>query len=118
MVERRWGRIINFAGMNSIRGYAKRTHIAASKHAVWGLTKALSRELGPHNITANVISPGPIETDHEPAFAERIRNQVSEIPLDRLGQTEEVAALAAFLASEEGGFISGQMIGANGAAET
>ena len=118
MVERRWGRIINLTGMNSIRGYAKRTHIAASKHAVWGLTKALSREFGPHNITVNAISPGPTETDHEPAFAERIRNQVSEIPLDRLGTTEEIAALVGFLASEEGGFISGQMIGANGAAET
>jgi 3-oxoacyl-[acyl-carrier protein] reductase len=46
MVERRWGRIINLTGMNSVRGYAKRTHIAASKHAVWGLTKALSREFG------------------------------------------------------------------------
>src|SRR5262249_20044876 len=69
MVERRWGRIINLTGMNSIRGYAKRTHIAASKHAVWGLTKALSREFGPHNITVNAISPGPTETDHEPAFA-------------------------------------------------
>jgi 3-oxoacyl-[acyl-carrier protein] reductase len=118
MVERRWGRIINFTGMNSIRGYAKRAHIAASKHAVWGLTKALSREFGPHNITVNAISPGPTETDHKPAFAARIRNQVSEIPLDRLGRTEEIAALAAFLASDEGGFISGQMIGANGAAET
>jgi 3-oxoacyl-[acyl-carrier protein] reductase len=118
MVERRWGRIINFTGMNSIRGYAKRTHIAASKHDVWGLTKALSRELGPHNVTVNAISPGPTETDHEPEFAERIRNQVSEIPLDRLGTTEEIAALAAFPTSEEGGFVSGQMIGANGAAET
>jgi 3-oxoacyl-[acyl-carrier protein] reductase len=118
MVERRWGRIINFTGMNSIRGYAKRTHIAASKHDVWGLTKALSRELGPHNVTVNAISPGPTETDHEPEFAERIRNQVSEIPLDRLGTTEEIAALAAFLTSEEGGFVSGQMIGANGAAAT
>ena len=119
MVERRWGRIINFVGMNSVRGYAKRTHIAASKHAIWGLTKALSREFGPHNITVNAISPGPTETSgHVPAFAERIRNQVSEIPLGRLGKTEEIAALAEFLASEDGGFISGQMIGANGAAET
>jgi 3-oxoacyl-[acyl-carrier protein] reductase len=118
MVERRWGRVINFVGMNSVRGYAKRTHIAASKHAVWGLTKALSREFGPHNITVNAISPGPTETDQEPAFAARIRNQVTEIPLGRLGTPEEIAALAGFLASDEGGFISGQMINANGAAET
>jgi 3-oxoacyl-[acyl-carrier protein] reductase len=119
MVESRWGRIVNFTGMNSIRGYAKRTHIAASKHAVWGMTKALAREFGPYNITANAISPGPTETDQDdPEFAARIRLQVSEIALGRLGKPEEIAALVAFLASEEGGFISGQMIGANGAAET
>jgi 3-oxoacyl-[acyl-carrier protein] reductase len=104
MVERRWGRLINFAGMNSIRGYAQRTHVAATKHAVWGLTKALSREFGPHNITANVISPGPAQS--------------AEIPLGRLGKAEEIAGTVAFLASDEGGFISGQIIGVNGGAET
>ena len=119
MIERRWGRIINLAGMNSIRGYAKRTHNAASKHAVWGLTKALARELGPHNITVNAISPGPIQSEHaDQAFDERIKAQVSEIPLGRLGKPEEIGALAAFLASDEAGFITGQMIGANGGAET
>jgi 3-oxoacyl-[acyl-carrier protein] reductase len=67
----------------------------------------------------NAISPGPVQSEHEDqAFDERIKAQMSEIPLGRLGTTEEIAALAAFLASEEGGFISGQMIGANGAAET
>lgn len=119
MVERKWGRLINFAGMNSIRGYPQRTHIAASKHGVWGLTKALSREFGPYNITANCISPGPTETEqHDPAFAQAIRDQVVEIPLGRLGKPEEIAGVAAFLASEEAGFVSGQMIQANGAAET
>jgi 3-oxoacyl-[acyl-carrier protein] reductase len=119
MVERRWGRIINLTGMNSIRGYAKRTHNAASKHAVWGLTKALARELGPHNITVNAISPGPIQSEHEDqAFDERIKAQRSEIPLGRLGSADEIGALAAFLASDEGGFMTGQMIGANGGAET
>jgi 3-oxoacyl-[acyl-carrier protein] reductase len=118
MVERRWGRIINFTGMNSIRGYPDRVHIAAAKHAVWGMTKALSREFGPHNVTANAISPGPTETEQTPAFSELIRAQVKEIPLGRLGKPEEIAAVVAFLASEESGFITGQMIGANGGAET
>lgn len=118
MVERRWGRIINFTGMNSIRGYPDRVHIAAAKHAVWGMTKALSREFGPHNITINAISPGPTETEQTPAFSELIRAQVKEIPLGRLGKPEEIAALTAFLASEDSGFITGQMIGANGGAET
>jgi 3-oxoacyl-[acyl-carrier protein] reductase len=119
MIERRWGRLINFSGMNSIRGHALRTHVAASKHAVWGLTKALSREFGPHNITANVISPGPAQSEHDDAaFDAKIHAQVSEIALGRLGKPEEIAALVAFLASEDGGFVSGQMIGVNGAAET
>jgi 3-oxoacyl-[acyl-carrier protein] reductase len=119
MVERRWGRIINFAGMNSIRGYQQRVHIAASKHAVWGLTKALSREFGPHNITANAISPGPAQSEHEDkAFDAAILAQVKEIPLGRLGLASEIAGAVAFLASEEGGFVSGQMIGVNGGAET
>lgn len=119
MIERRWGRIINFSGMNSIRGYPQRVHIAASKHAVWGMTKALSREFGEHHITANVISPGPAQSEHEdPAFDALILSQVKEIPLGRLGRPSEIAGMVAFLASEEGGFVSGQMIGVNGGAET
>jgi 3-oxoacyl-[acyl-carrier protein] reductase len=118
MVERSWGRIINFAGMNSIRGYPDRVHIATSKHAVWGMTKALSREFGPYNITANCISPGPTATEQVPDFAALIQAQVKEIPLGRLGRAEEIAALVEFLASDGGGFISGQLIGANGGAET
>jgi 3-oxoacyl-[acyl-carrier protein] reductase len=119
MVERRWGRIINFSGMNSIRGYQQRIHIAASKHAVWGMTKALSREFGPHNITANVISPGPAESEHDDkVFDAAILAQVKEIPLGRLGKASEIAGVVAFLASDEGGFVSGQMIGVNGGAET
>ena len=119
MVERRWGRVINFAGMNSIRGYPQRVHIAASKHAVWGMTKALSREFGKYNITANVISPGPAESEHaDKAFDAAIVAQAKEIPLGRLGKQSEIAAVVAFLASDEGGFVSGQMIGVNGGAET
>jgi 3-oxoacyl-[acyl-carrier protein] reductase len=119
MIERRWGRIINFSGMNSIRGYPQRVHIAASKHAVWGMTKALSREFGQYNITANVISPGPAQSEHEDkAFDAAIVAQVAEIPLGRLGKQSEIAGMVAFLASEEGGFVSGQMLGVNGGAET
>jgi 3-oxoacyl-[acyl-carrier protein] reductase len=119
MVERKWGRIINFSGMNSIRGYPQRVHIAASKHAVWGMTKALSREFGPHNITCNVISPGPAESEHaDAAFDAAIVAQAREIPLGRLGRQSEIAAMVAFLASDEGSFVSGQMIGVNGGAET
>ena len=119
MVERKWGRLINFAGMNSIRGYQQRVHIAATKHAVWGMTKALSREFGPHNITANCISPGPAESSHEDKeFDAAILAQVKEIPLGRLGRADEIAGAVAFLASDDGAFVSGQMLGVNGGAET
>jgi 3-oxoacyl-[acyl-carrier protein] reductase len=119
MVAQRWGRIVNLTGMNAIQGYGGRAHVSAAKHGLWGLTKALARELGPHGVTVNAVSPGPIDTTREDAATDHhIRSQVSRVPLGRLGRPEEIAALCAFLASEDGGFVSGQMIGANGAAAT
>ena len=60
MVAKGWGRIVNFAGMNAIHGYNGRAHVSASKHAAWGLTKALAKEFGSRGITVNIVSPGPI----------------------------------------------------------
>lgn len=115
-----FGRVVYFTGMNAIQGYVARPHVSASKHALWGLAKALARELGPAGITVNAISPGPIATEHpdEPGMVDHIRSMVGRVPLGRLGTPEEIAALCGFLASEEGGFVSGQMIAANGAAQT
>ncbi len=119
MVARRWGRIVNLTGMNAIQGYAGRAHVSAAKHGLWGLTKALAREFGPHGITVNAVSPGPIDGERrEPAQAAHIRGMIGRVPLGRLGRPDEIAALVGFLASDEGGFVSGQMIGANGAAQT
>ncbi len=119
MVARGWGRIINLTGMNAMQGTGTRAHVAAAKHGLWGLTKALAREFGPHGVTVNAISPGPIDTTREDAAADqRIRSQVSRVPLGRLGEPAEIAALCGFLASDAGGFVSGQMIGVNGAAAT
>lgn len=119
MIEAGWGRIVNFAGMNAIHGYAGRAPVSAAKHGVWGLTKALAKEFAPQGITTNVISPGPIrpdESDHE--HAEHIRSQLSRIPVGRLGEAEDIAAMVALLCSDEGGFVCGQMIAVNGGAET
>lgn len=115
-----WGRIVNFTGMNAIHGYAGRPHVSASKHAIWGMTKALAKELGPAGITVNAISPGPIATEHpdNPGMASHIQDMVSRIPLGRLGTPEEVAALCGFLCSDDGGYVSGQMIACNGAGQT
>ena len=119
MVAKGWGRIINFAGMNAIHGYNGRAHVSASKHAAWGLTKALAKEFGPKGITVNIVSPGPIMgEDQEKRQAAHIATMVSRVPVGRLGTPDEVAAAVALLASEQGAFINGQMIQVNGGAET
>ena len=119
MVNKGWGRIINFAGMNAIHGYNGRAHVSASKHAVWGLTKALAKEFAPKGITANIISPGPIEGErNDPTMAAHIAEMVDRVPVGRLGTGDEVAAACALLVSDKGGFINEQMIQINGGAET
>jgi len=119
MVTQRWGRIVNLLGMNALQGYVARAHVSAAKHGLWGLTKALAREFGPHGITVNAVSPGPIRTDQsDPAMARHIESQLPRIPLGRLGEPQDIARLCGFLASDDGAFISGQVIGANGAAQT
>lgn len=119
MVEQRWGRIINLTGMNALQGYPGRAHVATAKHGLWGLTKALARELGPYGVTANAVSPGPIDTERDDQTMDaHIRGMVARVPLGRLGTPHEIAAVCAFLASDDGAFVSGQMIAVNGAAAT
>ncbi|MBT6140256.1 MAG: SDR family oxidoreductase [Rhodospirillaceae bacterium] len=119
MVEQNWGRIINFTGMNAIHGYAGRAPVSVAKHGVWGLTKALAKEFGPKGITVNAISPGPIRGERDDlAQTQHIEEMVSRVPLGHLGEPDQVAAFCGFLASEEGGFVTGQMLACNGGAET
>ena len=118
MVARGWGRIVNITGMNAMQGtHDGRAHVAAAKHGLWGLTKALARELGPKGVTVNAISPGPI-LGEQAEHAAYVSSQLGKIPLGRLGTPDDIARLTAFLASDDGGFVSGQMIGVNGAAAT
>ncbi len=119
MVERGWGRIVNFAGMNAIHGYNGRAHVSVSKHGSWGLTKALGKEFGPKGITTNIISSGPIGGDHkDPAMAEHIAHMKARVPLGRLGTPEEIAGMISYLVSDRGGFMNGQLIQINGGTET
>ncbi len=119
MIKNRWGRIINFAGMNALQGYASRPHVSVAKHGAWGLTKALAKEFSPQGITTNIISPGPISSDHiDPEMKAHIESQVSRIPLGRLGQPAEIAATVSWLVSEPGAFVNGQLIQVNGGAQT
>jgi 3-oxoacyl-[acyl-carrier protein] reductase len=119
MVAQKWGRIVNFAGMNAIHGYNGRAHVSASKHAAWGLTKALAKEFGPVGITVNIVSPGPIMGEaQDPVMAAHITPMAARVPVGRLGTPDEVAAVVGLLASDAGAFINGQMIQVNGGAET
>jgi len=119
MVEAGWGRIVNLTGMNAMHGYSGRAPVSVAKHGLWGLTKSLAKELGPKGVTTNAISPGPIETEHADAsMTAHIREQKGRIPLGRLGTPDDIAALTAFLCSDAGGFINGQMIASNGGAQT
>lgn len=118
MVERGWGRIVNFAGMYAMRGTAEHAHIAAAKHGGWGLAKSIASEFGRHGITANSVSPGPIRVDGQEQADTSAAGAQHRVPLLRTGLPSEVAALVALLCSDEGGFISGQMIAVNGGAQT
>jgi 3-oxoacyl-[acyl-carrier protein] reductase len=118
MCAKGWGRIVNFTGMNAIMGTGGRAHVSAAKHGVWGLTKALAKEFGGKGVTANAISPGPIAGDREEWTGDHARQSAARIPLGRMGTPAEIAAVCGLLCSDEGGYISGQMIAVNGAGTT
>jgi 3-oxoacyl-[acyl-carrier protein] reductase len=115
MVENGWGRIINFSGMNAQQGTGGRPHVTMSKHASWGLIKALSREFGPKGITANIISPGTIpDEDTDISQSDRFQDLLKKNPVGRLGTTDDIAAMVGLLCSERGRFINGQLLQVNG----
>ena len=113
MIRTRWGRIINISSVASITGNRGQVNYAAAKGALNSATKALSFELASRGITVNAVAPGVIasrmaEGSFDKALIERL------VPMKRAGSAEEVAALVAFLASEEASYISGQVISING----
>jgi 3-oxoacyl-[acyl-carrier protein] reductase len=119
MVERGWGRVVNFAGMQAIRGYVEAAHVSVSKHGLWGLTKSLAKEYGPKGITMNIISPGPTGTGIQDSRSEKMAERwQKEIPIGRIGEPDDIAAIVSLLVSEAGAIINGQMIQANGGLET
>ena len=118
MIARGWGRIVNFTGLNAIMGNPAGAHISVAKHGVWGLTKALAREFGPKGVTVNAISPGPIAADGEDLKSPRRADQIARVPLGRQGSNEEIAAVCGMLCSDEGSYVSGQMIAVSGGGVT
>ncbi|WP_080797029.1 3-oxoacyl-[acyl-carrier-protein] reductase [Arabiibacter massiliensis] len=111
MMKQRYGRIVNLSSVVGVAGNAGQANYAASKAGVIGLTKSLARELAARNITANAVAPGFIETDMTDALSEKQRATIVErIASKRLGAPEDVAALVRFLASEEAGYVTGQVV--------
>lgn len=117
MRKRRWGRIILISGFDAFWGQVtQRAHSIAAKSGLHGLAKALAREFGPDGITVNTVAPGAIDTERDwSQYKHQPKEKIEqEIPLGRFGHVEELAETCAFLASEGGGFVSGQVIHVNG----
>ena len=115
MMKQRSGRIINITSVVGLMGNPGQSNYAASKAGIVGLTKSIARELSSRNITCNAIAPGYIETEMTKKLDQKIKEALKErIPLGRLGQGKDVAKLAAFLASEDASYITGQVFNVDG----
>lgn len=115
MMKARDGRIINIGSVVGSSGNAGQANYSAAKAGVAGMSRSLARELGSRNITVNCIAPGFIETDMTKGLSEQQTSALmSQIPLGRLGQPEEIAASVAFLASPQAGYITGVTLHVNG----
>ncbi|MFN2148618.1 MAG: 3-oxoacyl-[acyl-carrier-protein] reductase [Anaerolineales bacterium] len=115
MMRKRYGRIINISSISGIMGNAGQTNYSASKAGQIGFTKALAREVASRNITVNAVAPGFIETDIWDTVPQDIQAGMKDIiPLGRIGQAQEVAQAVAFLASDQAGYITGQVIQVDG----
>ena len=115
MINRKSGRIINISSVWGMTGASCEVHYSAAKAGVIGFTKALAKELGPSNIQVNCIAPGVVKTGMLDSFSEEELDVLREAtPLMRLGRPRDIAGCALFLASEDTGFITGQVISPNG----
>src|SRR5271166_1842607 len=115
MIKRGGGAFIGLSGVSHHAGYVGRVHVNASKAGLEGFLRGLATELAPHNITANAVAPGSIDTVRGPsAGGPHGRGLSRDIPLGRQGAPEEIAAMVRFLVGPEGRYITGQTIHVNG----
>lgn len=115
MTKARWGRIVNITSVVGAMGNIGQSNYAASKAGAEGFSRALARELGSRAVTVNCVAPGFIDTDMTRELPDEQREALlNQIPLGRLGETREIAALVAFLCSDLAGYITGETIHVNG----
>ncbi len=115
MVKNRYGRIVFFTGEGAFMGGSGRAHVSAAKMGLVGLARGLASEFAAHNIRVNVVSPGSIDTARaNPEWYQGRTPTAVGIPLGRQGTVDEIAATCLFLVTDDGGFITGQTIHANG----
>lgn len=115
MMKARYGRIVNMSSVVALRGNPGQVNYCASKAGLIGMTKSMAKEMGARGITVNAVAPGYISTDMTAALPDAARQaMLSTIPVGRAGNPEDVAAAVAFLASEEAGYITGQVLSVDG----
>jgi 3-oxoacyl-[acyl-carrier protein] reductase len=115
MVRNKWGRIISLSSVSGVIGNAGQVNYAASKAGLIGMTKTVARELARKNVTANCVAPGFIETEMTAGLPEQVKEAAKQvIPLRRMGSVDDIAHAIAFLASDEAGYITGQVLCVDG----
>jgi len=115
MMKRRWGRIIGISSIVGVTGNPGQANYVASKAGLIGMSKALAQEVATRGITVNCVAPGMIETPMTDALNEQQRTRLlAAIPMQRLGNPDEIASAVVYLASEEAGYVTGQTLHVNG----
>lgn len=115
MLKQKSGKIINISSVVGLSGNAGQVNYSASKAGIIGITKSAAKELSSRGITVNAVSPGYVDTDMTKVLSDNIRNEIlKNIPLQRMGNVEDISNCVAFLASEDASYITGQVISVDG----
>ncbi|MFW6076947.1 MAG: 3-oxoacyl-[acyl-carrier-protein] reductase [Hyphomicrobiales bacterium] len=115
MMRGKWGRVINLSSVSGLVGNTGQSNYAAAKAGIIGFTKSLAKEMAPKGITANAVAPGFIATDMTDDLPQQVKDGVLKVtPAGRFGQPEEIAAAVAYLASEQAGYVTGQVLTVDG----